>query len=114
MRTNPTLLVKADDPVLSFSSTDHVEQTRSHLQMVKEEALKMSNAGLAVSIVGGVSDNINQVLDTAGQTIPSIEFLAKCKIVSDHLGFVVRAVDTIAEVCPLICKQQFLLRSLFL
>jgi len=85
VRTYPTFLVEANDPVLS----------------------------LAVSIVGGVSDNINQVLDTSGKVIPSVEFLAKCNTVSDHLGFVVRAVDSIAEVCPLPCKRQLLLRSLF-
>ena len=86
---------------------DPVEQTRSHLQGVKEAALKMSNARLATSVVSGVSDNVTQVLDTAGKVIPSIKFLAKCKVVSDNLGFVVRAVDAIAEVCSLPSRCQF-------
>jgi len=46
---------------------------RSHVQNIKDEAVKVKR---------------NQ------------DFLDKCKTISDQLGFVVSAVDAIAEVCP--------------
>jgi len=86
--------------IFNFSlcfSTEIVEEIRSRLQTTKEDAHRMKSAGVAIKVVG-VSDNVEQVLGTVGEVIPSIEFLAKWKVVSDQLGFVVRAVDAIAEV----------------
>jgi len=55
---------------------------------------KSFNVGLTVGNV----DVSRRVLDTIG-VIPSLDFLSKCKVVSDRLGFIVRALDTVAEVC---------------
>ena len=78
---------------------------RSLIQSTKQEALKMNTSDLAVEIVG-VSNNVGEGLDTAFKAAASVQgFFAKCKIVSDQLGFVVRAVDKIAEVCSLLSKS---------
>ncbi len=94
----------ADKPVLSSSSGVDVSAIRSRLQNTKEDAVKMKNAsGLAVGLVS-VSNNI---LDTAGNVVPSVKhFIDKCKTVSDHLDFVVCAVDAIGEICMFLSLQM--------
>jgi len=52
---------------------------RSHVQNIKDEAVKVKR---------------NQ------------DFLDKCNTISNQLGFVVNAVDAIAEVCPFLSKCQ--------
>jgi len=65
----------------------------------------MINPGLALGIVN-VSDNIGQVFDTAGKIIPSINFLTKWNVVAERLGFVMRALDGIAEVWFISSKSR--------
>jgi len=63
---------------LTNFSSHSVGEMRSHLQNIKHEAVKVKR---------------NQ------------DLLDKCKIVSNKLGFVVSAVDVIAEVCPFPSKM---------
>ena len=94
MRSYTTYSLQLNDSTdnVSCSSTDTVQETRSRLQTITTEALKMnarSAVGMASLSDGGL-----------GKVMPPFDFLSKCKIVSDRLGFVVRAVDTLAEVYP--------------
>jgi hypothetical protein len=60
----------------------------------------MHSAGLAAGVVVVADSHAGQVLDTTGEVLASLQdFFAKWKSVSDQLGFVVHAVDAIAEVC---------------
>lgn len=78
-------------------SNDNVRELYSDIESAKARMLKMNPAGLTVGI-SSVFNDVGQVVDTTENLAPSIDILAKCKVVSERLGFVVQAVEAIAEV----------------
>ena len=73
-------LINVDNPIFgSCSSSHNVGEMRSHLQNIKDEAVKVKR---------------NQ------------DFLDRCNTISSQLDFIVSAVDAIAEVFPFPSKCQ--------
>jgi len=86
------------DPLLS--SIGEVEATRSLIQRVELDTKKLDHASEVTSGVAGAADGVGEALDTAGKVVTyTHDFLRKCQFVSDQLGFIMGAVDKIAEVC---------------
>jgi len=76
--------------------TDKVEDSRFRVQEAKEAMKRMKSPSALAA--GGISENIDIAFDHTEKMVNATRFLDKWKNVSDRLGFIVTAVDTIAEV----------------
>ena len=101
----------AGDTVPCSSSTnihDEVEAACSLIQRVELDAKKLDYVSEVTSSVAGAADGAGEALNTAGNLVTFTgDFLGKCRFLSDRLGFIVGAVDKVAEVCsfPSIVSQ---------
>ena len=85
--------------IIPGTSNIEVEPTGSFIQRVELDTTQLDSASEVTRAVAGAAGGVGDALDTAEKLVTfKRDFLKKCQFLSDRLGFIVGAVDKIAEV----------------